>query len=319
MYKMAFRGLMMSFALSALVTPGLHAQASTKDRLLEPFRYGGNDVFNILALIPKMESAITMGKGEFRTKFSVELAENSATEQVANSQINITGGAIEFNTFIAYGLADFLDLQVDIPLTSFGGSLLTVVDGESLFAIQQGINSITADNELGDPVISTKFQLWGGEQAGSGLALRLQMKLPLADERDLHSSGGLDIGFGILSTTELDWGILHFNLDYTRIGSISAFRPEARIELEDTISVGVGYMFEVIEDDLSIGAQLSGYLNPYRATEGDLVGMDGIPVNLLLGARWIPGDNLLLELGAGPGITKDAASFTLFLGFSFQL
>ncbi|MDP6357062.1 MAG: DUF3187 family protein [Planctomycetota bacterium] len=318
MNKMACRGLM-TFALFALVTQGIHAQASTKDRLLEPFRYGGNDVFNIMTLIPKMESAITMGKGEFRTKFSIEFVENSATDQTANSQIDITGGATEFNTFFAFGLADFLDLQVDIPLTSIGGSLLSVVDGESLFALQQGINTITVDNELGDPVVSTKFQLWGGEQAGSGLALRLQLKLPLGDERDLHSSGGLDIGFGILSTTELDWGIWHFNLDYTHIGSVSAFRPEARIELEDTLSVGVGYLFEVIEDDLAIGAQLFGYLNPYRATESDLEGMDSIPASFLLGTRWIPGDNLSLELGAGPGITKDAAAFTLFLGFSFQL
>jgi hypothetical protein len=306
---------MMTLVLSVWVTQGIHAQASTKDRLLEPFRYGGNDVFNILALVPKMESAITMGKGEFRTRFSIEFVENSATEQAANSQINISGGATEFNTFIAYGLADFLDLQVDVPLTSFGGSLLTIVDGESLFAIQQGINGISVDNELGDPVISTKFQLWGGEEAGSGLALRFQVKLPLGDERDLHSSGGLDLGFGILSTTELDWGIWHFNLDYTHIGSISAFRPEAGIELEDTLSVGVGYMFEVIEDDLAIGAQLFGYLNPYRATEGDLEGMDSIPVSFLIGARWIPRDNLSLELGAGPGITSDAAAFTLLLGF----
>lgn len=319
MYKRVCRALVMSFAFSALVTSGLLAQASKKDRLLEPFRYGGNDVLNILTLIPKMESAITMGKGEFRTKLSIEFVENNATDQSTGSQIDFSGGATEFNAYFAYGLADFLDLQVEIPFTSFGGSLLAIVDSESLFALQQGANNISIDNEIGDPIISTKFQLWGGDQSGSGMALRLQVKLPLGDERDLHSSGGLDFGFGVLSTTELDWGVWHFNLDYTHIGSVSAFRPEARIELEDTLSVGVGYMFEVIEDELSIGAQLFGYLNPYRATPANLEGMDGIPVSLTLGARWAPWDSVSFELGAGPGITKDAAAFTLFFGFSFQL
>jgi hypothetical protein len=294
------------------------AQSTDKDSLLAPFRTGGNEGLNGLLLVPGMESAITLGKKTFKAELGVEYLLNDFSDTNGNSRFIMDHSVFEFTAHLSYGVADFLDIGIRVPYTSYE-SIEGVIEGEALFGVAAANNTADPGNEIGDPVLEAKFQVWGGAQPGTGFSLRTNIKLPMTDERDLHSSGGLDISFGGLYTVEMSFGVLHFNIDYITFGSQNSFRPEANVDLADSVFVGAAYMCEIEEDKLAVGAQLFTFLNPYRDTNGNLEGLDGPPLVIMLGTRWFPSKNFGIEFSAGPGLTSDSGIVYAFLNFSYQL
>ncbi|MDP6117970.1 MAG: transporter [Planctomycetota bacterium] len=310
-----------AFIIILVMGPGLNhsfAQAPNKDSLLAPFRTGGNDGLNGLLLVPGMESAIALGKKTFKAELGLDYVLNDFGDTNGNSRFTMDNSVLEFSAHLSYGVADFLDIGIHVPYTSTD-SIVGIIEGEALFDVTSGSNSTDPGNEMSDPVLEAKFQVWGGKQPGTGFSLRSKIKIPLADERDLHSSGGVDVSLGVLYTEESSYGVLHLNLDYIAYGSHNSFRPQANVDLTDTVLVGAAYMFEVKENQLSVGAQAYTYLNPYRDTNGNLDGLDGPPLGIMIGTRWFPWKNFGIEFSAGPGLTSDSGSFYAFLNLSYQL
>ncbi|MBI2194676.1 MAG: transporter [Planctomycetes bacterium] len=289
------------------------AEAPDKASLLAPFRAGGNDGLSNLVLIPGMESAITLGKRGFRADLSTEITDNNFKEVSGTDGIDISGETYESHLRLAYGVLSYLDLSVDFSFTAYSEDVLAVTNGQSFFT------NVEADREVTDPVLEAKFQFWGGEREGTGLAIRAAVKTPVGDTKDVHSTGAFDYSGGLLWTLDLDWGIWHANLNYTTVGEHEIFRQEANVDLQDVVSVGLSYMFEIKPDVLAVGAQAFGYLNPFRDVQGSLEGLEGTPVSALVGLRWYPRRRFSFELGLGPGITSDAADFTAFVGLAYQL
>ena len=297
------------------------AQSSTKASLLAPFRVGGNDGLSNLVLIPSLDSAVTQGKGHWRIGATTEIIENGFDKTSGSSRFTMKGSTFETHALLGYGVTDNLDLSMDLSFTTYGSSLGAVNTGQSFFpgaAAGTNFNLVDADREMGDPIIESKLMLWGGKRENTAVAFRASLKLPLADERDVHSTGAFDLAAALLGSLDLDWGVWHATLGYTYVGSDDAFRPQANVDLADVISFGVAYTFEVIEDKLAVGVQFFGYLNPYRNVSGSVDGLDGPPFGALLGARWFPRRNLALEFAIGPGLTADAADLTAHLGIAYQ-
>ena len=313
-------GFLGAVCLVCVVAPA-RAQSSTKASLLAPFRVGGNDGLSSLVLIPAMDTAVTQGKGHWRIVGTTELIENGFDHTSGASRFEMNGATFETHALLGYGVTDNLDLSLDVPFTAYGSRLGAVNTGQSLFPGAEAgtnFNLVEADREMSDPILESKLMLWGGERENTAVALRASLKLPLADERDLHSTGAFDIAAALLGSLDLDWGVWHATLGYTYVGSDDAFRPEANVDLADVISFGVAYTFEVIEDKLAVGVQFFGFLNPYRDVSGSVEGLDGPPFGTLVGARWFPHRNLALEVAIGPGLTSDAADLTAHLGIAYQ-
>jgi hypothetical protein len=300
---------------------GVWGEALEKVSLLAPIRAGGNDGLNNLVLVPQLDTAVTLGKNHWNIELSTEYVDNEFDEVSGTSGIRITGGTFETHLRVTYGVLSYLDLTADFALTAYDGKIGATVNSQSFFQpFPQGaaIDTVDADREIADPVLEAKFQVWGGQRECTGVALRAAAKFPLADERDIHSTGAFDFSVGTVASLDTQWGIWHANLDYTFVGDQDAFRSEADVDLKNTLSFGAAYWFEVTENKLALGAQISGYLNPYRDVPGDFEGFGGTPVSALFGLRWYPYQFLAIDAGAGPGLTSDAADFTATIGVSLE-
>jgi hypothetical protein len=90
------------------------------------------------------------------------------------------------------------------------------------------------------------------------------------------------------------------------------------VDLKNTMSFGVGYLYEFIEEELAVGGQLFAYTNPYRDVVGNVKGFDGPPANAILGVRYFGNEYLHVDLGTMFGITSDAPNFGMFLNLVVQ-
>lgn len=314
--------LVLAFCLtSGLLLGPVCGEALEKARLLAPIRAGGNDGINNLILIPQLDTAVTLGKGGWRVELSTEYIKNSLKETQGTSRTEITTTTYETHFRVTYGLLEYLDLFADLSFTAYDGTIGAVINTESFFvgsASTLGAAEVDADREMTDPIIGAKFQVWAGKRECSAVAVRAAVKLPIADDRDIHSTGDPDLSIGVVGSLDRPSGVWHAHVDYTLTGNADHVRPQVDMDLENVLSFGVGYLFELVEDKLAVGAQVNGYSNPYRDVPVGLEGFDGPPVNLLLDLRWYPYRQFSVELAAGPGLTSDAADFTGFLGLAYE-
>jgi hypothetical protein len=300
---------------------GVFGEALEKVSLLAPIRAGGNDGINNLVLIPQMDTAVSLGKNHWRVELSTEYIKNGMEETKGTSRTEITTATFENRLRLTYGLLEYLDLTADLFFTAYDDEIGAVIETESFFEgapSALGPAEVDADRELADPILEAKFQVWGGKREGTGLALRTAVKFPLGDEKDLHSTGSYDFSLGAVGSLDLSWGVWHANVDYTFAGNPDFIRDELDVDLKNSLSFGVGYLFELLENRLAVGAQVMGYSNPYRDVPQDLEGFEGTPVGLLFDLRWFPYRQFSVELAAGPGLTADAADYSAFLGVIYQ-
>jgi len=314
--------LVLAFCVtSGLLLGPVCGEALEKARLLAPIRAGGNDGINNLILIPQLDAATTLGKKHWNVELSTEYVDNNFDEVSGTSGIRITGGTYETHLRITYGLLEYLDITADFSLTAYESGIGATLNSQSFFErvpASASVETVDADREMTDPVIEVKFQVWGGERECSAIALRAAAKLPLADGRDIHSTDSLDLAFGALGSLDTSWGVWHANVDYTLVGDGDAFRDEVDVNLKNTLSFGAGYLFEVSENRLAVGAQVFGYLNPYRDVPGNFEGFDGTPISAMFALRWYPRRNWAVQAGAGSGITSDAADLIAHIGLAYQ-
>lgn len=291
----------------------LSAEAPNKHSLLAPFRSGGNDGLNNLILIPQMESAISHGKDAILFEVSTEIIGNNFLDVEGLSFITNDAKAIESHSRLTWGVLEYLDLSIDFSFTDYSGQITALINDESVFFANS-----TANREITDPVLEARFQVWGGERPGTGLSFRGAVKFPVGDNQDLHSTGAFDFSAGLLGSLDLDWGVWHANFNHTFVGEQKVFRSQANIELTNTTSFGLGYMFEILPNRWAAGIQILGFSNPFRNVRDDLVSFNGIPISVVIGTRWYPYRNVFLELGGGPGLTPDAADYSLFFNLGYQ-
>ncbi|MBI2194665.1 MAG: hypothetical protein HYU36_22020 [Planctomycetes bacterium] len=301
-----------AFLLAALAATAARGEARDKAEMLAPFRAGGNDALHNLIAIPGMESAVTQKKGTVRVDVGTEINANSFDEISGLSGFNEDSTTFETRARLLWAPLNYLDLSGEMSATSYSG------DVGAIFENQQAFGRVEGDLELSDPVLSARFQFWGGRREVTGLALRSGAKFVLGDESDLHSSGAVDYFVSLLGSLDLDWGVWHLNINYTFVGEEDLFLPPVDANLENPVSLGISYMFEVIENRLAAGGQLFAYPNAFRNLPGSLEGLDGPPISLLAGLRWFPRERFAFELAVGPGLSKDASDVSVFINLIYQ-
>jgi hypothetical protein len=123
----------------------------------------------------------------------------------------------QFTTFLNYGLADRLDVSVAIPVVSVdltAGSIATIQristannpgfhyfdDGSGSFGTTKSFAKSAAKSGIGDVILRLKGTVY--KEAGTGLALGGEVRLPTGDEANLLGSGATGAeGFVVFSSS----------------------------------------------------------------------------------------------------------------------
>ena len=223
----------------------------------------------------------------------------------------------------AIGIIDLLEIGFDVPI-------VLLQDEADQFAEDIGIVFGTPGAGLGDIRLVPKLSIFDtiAPTGGGGLALGVLLNtwLPTGDSDTYQGEGfrmeprlmldfalsndmqfAINVGYMFRERTKLDISPEeHFGED----------APEDILEVFDSITYGVAASFPAIEDTLYIVPEVFGSVSTITGT------FDGVesPVEAILGAKIFPTENLIVEAGAGVGLTAGygAPTFRALLGVAYN-
>ncbi|HAS82019.1 MAG TPA: hypothetical protein DCS43_04935, partial [Verrucomicrobia bacterium] len=139
------------------------------------------------------------------------------------------------------------------------------------------------ESGISDVGIGAKWQAIRACPLGARHALAVSVNLPTADEDKGLGSGETDADLTwIISRSICDKGGLHLNLGYTWIGG-GDDACHAGIALDYQLAAALQYVVELVADrELTSGAEAIALFNT--------------------GLRWVPSDNLTLDVAGGSRI-----------------
>lgn len=204
-------------ALSSVCTPGI-ADSGQSAALHAPIATSNRNPFVQLYGLPAAQSAQLVGQGQRSAALQLDVANSFSQHSKGNEAIVIDGETLRANLQLRFGLAESLELGVDIPYLSHdGGSLDSFIDEwHSLWGLPDGdrpdyprdqlqfayqrqgsapVALTRSEQGLGDVSISLAHQ-WRSEPTRQW-ALRTAIKLPTGDADAFLGSESTDISLGV--------------------------------------------------------------------------------------------------------------------------
>lgn len=268
-----------------------------------PLRSGGNNLFHSLILIPPLETAeiLSPRRGYLRT--GVDFASGSLKDENKNWLLDYDANLFEGFIDMHYGLANGAEIQVTLTagvLAEGEGNLVLLEDNFSYLAGERGLG-------LSDLIIGAKIPLAKSadeENFPYKSALGFWSKLPLAEEENLLSSGGIDLAISYLETTRIDdltW--LHLQIGFTYTGEEEVFKRNIRIN--NPLLYGAAITHQSSENTALI-CQVQGNLNAFT----EIKTLNQNPLLIQAGFRHL-GRDFFIEGGLGWGLNDESADVTL--------
>ena len=296
----ASRALAPAASLAVLLVSGVaFAQTATQvpgfDLGTSRLELGGSNnlIFN---------TGVGLPQGRYRAGFGLELLTQPLQLAVdAEQKGSVVGSRISADLSAAYGLFDWLEVGVSLPIVLHQG-------GDDLSAY--GVESPSAAG-LGTPWLHGRLGLLTqGERMPLDLSATVGLGLPIGSQAALAGSGGLDVDLAV--------GVGRTLNDWLRAGG------ELGMLIRQSVALGNGTPPDAVGSALRLGAQLST-LN--KGLRGEVALRAVVPVThapasaeLLFGGRMPLTDTLELFAVAGPGIghTPGTPAFHALVGVAFD-
>jgi hypothetical protein len=249
-----------------------------------PFPVRNFQALNLLVMAMPGERAEVIKKGAF--DFRLELAE---TANIARDETDQAVARMKFETlrsgaFFRYGVTDRFEVAAEIPVIYRWGGFMEgaivgvekITTGEApartalqnfgyVFDVRTGDRTLFAGREgqvgLGDISFYGKYQMVRESQTMPAISLRIGVKAPTGNTRQVFGSGHPDAGIGLaLEKTVASQFVLY--------GNINGVLPTGRIAglpLHPVVS-GIAAVEYLWSDALSFTAQFDYYSSPYHGT-----------------------------------------------------
>ncbi|MFH1228787.1 MAG: hypothetical protein V1701_12935 [Planctomycetota bacterium] len=272
---------------------------------LGPLMTGGNNLFHSLILIPPLESAQLINPGKGYISAGVNYDNSHFSKQSSGWILDYDGRLIEGFLDVRYGVSAELETRATVT----GGTLFE--NERSLVLAKNGIPCLSGNRGIGpsDLIVGIKYNLTepglGLSETPSKNALKISLKLPLADKNDLLSSGGIDLAMAYLGDYRLDdTTCAHYQIGYTITGNQNVF--DHRVDLDNSFFYGAGISWLVIEDTAII-AQIEGNTTAYDSIKV----LKANPMTIHGGFRYSEDGILFTEGSIGFGLNDSSSGLIL--------
>ena len=258
-----------------------------------------------------VSSGRILADGQWDVGMITNFADNPLTlEDPAGERVaSIVDNQLTLELIGGYGIAGIIDVGLSIPfILTQNGDAVTLIDG---------VDASSAGFGFGVIRVVPKARLFGpddSDAAGFSLAFLLPTYIPSGSEDDFQGEG-FRMEPRVAAEHTFDMGLrLGANLGYM-------VRPEASLpglEVNDTLTWGVGAAIPLSNGtgNLELIPELAGEIS-VLADEFDTA---EAPTEVRLGFRFNPLEGMLVEAGAGTGLTRGFGSpdFRAFLAFAFH-
>lgn len=287
-------------AMLLCLATAAHAQDSTAIAVQQyEANPGASDIINI-------QSSLVQKHMEWQLGAHLNVADDVL--EIRDPQDNTLSRIIESQTGVdiigAIGFKDRYELGVVIPFTAYR----THGDSDTLVAVPMDLSAAA----LGDIRLVPKVQI-PGMPADFHLALTAMMTLPTGKSDQFYGEGSLTVEPRVLADYQLSTG--------TRIAANLGIRLRSEKQFlnltfgnELTYGLGVRHPFKIKNQELAGIGTLAGSLGLAQSNAEEL------PLEFLAGVEYLPTEEVVVRLGAGPGLSKGYGTpdFRVVLGVTFR-
>jgi outer membrane protein OmpA-like peptidoglycan-associated protein len=297
-----------AFAYAALVCAGLaSARAHAQSFDTQQLRLVPNQQDNYFGL----HSARTLEAGAFEAGLVLNYANDPLViigedgERVGS----IVGDLAVADLMLAFGVLDILEVGLDVPF-------IMLQQGDEL-PDETGVDVGDSSVGFGDLHVMAKLSLWNRDTAkspgGTALAIVIDAQLPTGESSEFRGEG-----LRIEPRAVLDYVFPRSLRLSLQVGYL--VRPEAElldVEVDDSLTFGLGadlpldkkQRWHVIAES---DAEISVLASSIDAEE--------VPIELLLGGRYIDDSGFMIEAGGGFGLNAGFGTpdYRVLVGVSYQ-
>lgn len=294
-----------------------------------------------LSLTPMRAYVLPEGtiEGRVDSAYSSVFLKNSNTTADLNLDMEIW----RISPWVTYGIAEGMELGIEIPFLHFGGGVFDsfiqkfhnafhfpnggreqVADNQFSYLLGAGgstqFNFPSADFGLGDISLHFKNQLTGEDKKWPAIAWFVDLKFPTGQKSRGFGNGSVDMGFGLAIETE--YRRLHgfVNAGYYATGGNNLFVNYMHNEMLAYMVAGELSLLR----SLSLIVQLDG--STPLLTKTRLEQWDGVPLDLVIGFRGelqklIASEDFIWQFGFSEDVTSRGPSvdFTLFVSLGIRM
>jgi hypothetical protein len=272
--------------------------------------------------LPSIGEASLLGPGKADARFIVDLANNYVEDQNPRESILLDGESTRLSLDARYGIKRDWEIGVVIPYVIQSGGFLDgfIENYHSTFGFPQGgreqaprnrllyryvkdgqerLKVSDSSSGLGDISLNGGWQIWGGNNQPSAVALRTSLKLPTGSSSELHGSGSWDLSLWMVGSH--DWKVTYGHLTLFGAAGLMGMTDGDVLESQQRNRVGFG--------SLGVGwspvrwiafkVQANGHTSFYKDSE--LRELNHSSVQLTMGGTLAFSDRLSLDLG----VTED--------------
>jgi len=285
----------------------------------------------ILGIPDSTEGGFVAAAGKMAWSLNVSTSSHSIANDQADESLLLDGETTRYEFRYRYGLADRLEIGIELPYVQHNpGRLDSVIDEwHGFFGLPDGIRPQQPQDDLqfsyvdstSNPLTVTQqsrgpgdVRLFAGWQLArtenSATAIRFGAKFPTGDSENLHGSGGTDLSLGIAGDGNQLWGLERLNGFY-RAGAVYVGQPEYLADRSNQLigylSSGLGYF---LADWFELRVQ--GALRS-AAYDSNVKNLGDPSVTLTFGANFRLGKSYELSLGVGEDINVTSAPDVTFM------
>jgi hypothetical protein len=243
--------------------------------------------------LPAAESAIVQPVGHAWSMLAADAANNFATDDTAREKILLDGESYRITLALRYGIADGLEIGLDLPWVGYGGGVFdSFVEGwHHTFGLPQGerneaprnrlLFTYTRDGQerlrlddsnfgLGDIRLAGGWQLYNDAGANPrAVAVRASLKLPTGSSSKLHGSGSTDLALWLTASDDYGlpgpWG--HLTLFGAAGGMAMTDGEVLKDQQQNAVGFGsLGFGWSPM-GWIALKTELSGHTPFYRGSE----------------------------------------------------
>lgn len=192
---------------------------------IKPFQIRNENPFVRIFGVPTPGEAWTIPGGRLDAGISLNIANNYSDDSSGTDRLIIDSEVYELTFSTRYGVADRLEVGIDIPVAHAAGGFLDdfIVDFHEAFGFQpgsrkdvpknklrysfsrNGVEQLRIDNSnygLGDIRLTAGYNLHGSYN--KALSVRASLKVPTGSSSDLRGSGSTDLALWLIAQHDFD-------------------------------------------------------------------------------------------------------------------
>ncbi len=283
--------------------------------------------------LPSIGEASLLGPGKADARLIVDLANNYVDDKNPRESILLDGESTRFALDARYGLKKDWEMGVVIPYVIQSGGFLDgfIENYHSTFGFPQGGRDQAPRNRLlyryvkdgqerlkvsdsgsglGDINLNGGWQVWGGKDQPSAVALRTSLKLPTGSSSELHGSGSWD--FSLWMVGSRDWKVTYGHLTLFGAAGLMGMTGGDVLESQQRNWVGFGSLGAGWSPVrwIAFKVQANGHTSFYKDSE--LRELNHSSVQLTMGGTLVFSDRLSLDLGVTEDVVVKTAPDVVF-------